>query len=335
MPRVPLALLADHAAANELGAARLHVIGGGIRSLSFGAFPATRTRLALALGLEFTSDEAKSPEHSLQIEAKAPDGRPILKPLTASFVVRPDPDQPAEPIYLHFVYNMENITFPIDGAYSFSIVVDGSEPVEVPLQVLEAPGRTSRMSAAVAKLSVGYEAFSRSDLTTAQQNFQEVVADLPEFAHGHNNLGFVLLAQGQAGAALASFSRARQLGFPQAELLDANLACCYYVVGDAGVASLLFQQCLATYGFGGRAFLFGINDSGLFPVHLVSAFDYASLMMLNAAWSALKADDRSSAGRFLEGAQASDLSRRDDESGRNFAAAVEALKQQLAQSETS
>ena len=50
MVSIPLALFADFAVAHA-DDDRLSLVGGGIRSLSFPSFPATRSRLVLALGL--------------------------------------------------------------------------------------------------------------------------------------------------------------------------------------------------------------------------------------------------------------------------------------------
>jgi len=49
--RIAFALLADYALAHPTDG-KLYVSGGGIRSLTFSAFPATYPRLALALGIE-------------------------------------------------------------------------------------------------------------------------------------------------------------------------------------------------------------------------------------------------------------------------------------------
>src|SRR5438105_10154636 len=132
MASIRLALLADAAVANQVDN-KLSVIGGGIRSRSFADFPAVWPRLALALGIEFSVAETKTPEHILRVEAKRPDGGSLPNPLLATFTIGPNPDYPDEPIYLHFVYTMENIAFPKAGTYIFVIVVDDKQLAEVPL----------------------------------------------------------------------------------------------------------------------------------------------------------------------------------------------------------
>ncbi|HEV2035792.1 MAG TPA: tetratricopeptide repeat protein [Candidatus Dormibacteraeota bacterium] len=329
MANLRLALLADYAAANEQSGDKLHVIGGGIRTLSFPLFPATWPRLAVALGLEFTAAECRTPEHSLLIEAKGPSEKPLVKPVAASITLRPDPLRPDESVYFHLVYNLENITFPVEGAYVFSIKVDEAQVGEIALRALTAAGPLPRAIAASGKLSDGYKAFEAGDIAKAQQVFQDVVAEFPEVAMGHNNLGFVLLLQGHPDQALAAFTKARELNYFQPEILDANVACAHYLRGDPAVASIFFQQCLRVYGYAGQAVLFGIDNSHLFPVTLNSAADYVGLIMLNACWSAVASGDRQAALRYLEGAQAADLGRREDESGRNFALSVKRLAEQL------
>jgi len=323
-------LFADYAVAGEWDASKLHVIGGGIRSLSFAAFPATRPRLALALGLEFSAEESSTLQHTMQIEANGPSDTPLLQPHVASFAVEPNSLHPNEAVHSHFVYNMDNITFPVEGDYVFSITVDHERLTEVPLRVLRVPGPLPREVAAARKLHDGYEAFSRGEIDDAQRIFQEVVAEFPEIANGHNNLGFVLLGKGEAIAALAAFAKARELKYPEEGLLDANMACAHYLMGDPVAAFIFFEQCLRTRGFQSQAFLYGINDSELFVVPLRSAADYVALMMLDAAWCAVALGNRSEAERYLTGAQAAELSQREDASGKKFALSIESLKAKAA-----
>ncbi len=327
MPSVPLALLADHAVANTEDR-KLYVLGGGLRSMSFFGFPASMPHLALALGLEFAADELRAEPHTLRVAASGPGPEPIVKPLAASFTVPRDPLQPDRSIYFHFVYDMESITFPAEGLYVFSVIIDDELVTEVPLRVLTTPGPAPADLQPQLRLAEGYNAYAEGDLQAAMDIFRDVTVRFPTVAAGHNNLGFLLLGQGRAQAALDSFTKARELGF-QAELLDANIACAHYLLGDHVSASIFFQQCLRIYGFRAQSILFGIEHSRLFPVTLNSASDYVALMMLDAGWSALASGDRSAAMRYLEGAQAADLGRREDEGGKNFAQSTEALREKL------
>ena len=90
MPSVPLAFLADHAVAHSADL-KLYVLGGGIRSLSYFAFPATVPRLAVALGIEFSPDELRLEPHTIRIEASGPGPEPPVKPLSARFTVPENP----------------------------------------------------------------------------------------------------------------------------------------------------------------------------------------------------------------------------------------------------
>jgi hypothetical protein len=49
-----------------------------------------------------------------------------------------------------------------------------------------------------------------------------------------------------------------------------------------------FERCFKARPFTGQSILFGIQEDHLFPVDLESAADYLALMLLNAAWCALR-----------------------------------------------
>ena len=322
--RVPLALLADYALAHPDG--KLYVTGGGIRSLPFAAFPATQPRLAIALGIEVAGAELGK-THSLAIEATGPTADLVVKPITVSFLVPPRAGNPADSGYVHFVSNMENVSFAAAGRYAFSVAIDGENLAELTLEAVQTSGDgASLMAESVARLNEGYAAFARGEIDMAEQAFLDVVARYPTEAGGHNNLGFVMLAKDDARGALASFMKARELGYPQPEINEPNIACALYRLGDSRTAHEIFQQCLKGRIFRVPATLYGIDTSGLFPVQLNSAADYVSLMTLNAAWSALKSGDRPSADRHLQAAELADLAVRDDVGGRAFAESLRALR---------
>jgi tetratricopeptide (TPR) repeat protein len=324
MPSIPLALLADHAVANAADL-KLYVLGGGIRSLSFPTFPANVPRLALALGLEFGPDELRPEPHTMRIDATGPGTEPPLKPLSAQFTVRAEPSEPAKPVYFHFVFNLENITLPAEGDYTFSVLLDDNVATSVPLRVERTPGAFDAAAEASRLLDSGYHAFTSGDLAAAEAAFRDVVARFPSDAGGHNNLGFVLLSAGKAAPAIEAFQRARELGYAYPELLDANIGCAHYLLGDLVSAQIFFEQCLRVHGFKApQAVLFGIHGKRLFPVTLNAAAEYVALMMLNAAWTARQSDD-AAARQYVEGAEASELRHREDESGKNFALSLEAL----------
>lgn len=320
--RIPLALLADYAIAHQTDG-KLYITGGGIRALRFPSFPATQPHLALALGIELEPAEVGS-EHALSIEASGPTTLPIFSPVRVTFTV-PTQQDPTAPGYIHFVSNMDNVSFPVEGDYAFLITIDSQRVEQVRVRA-QRGGNVSEEAEANALLRHGYQAFNQGDTATAEAIFRDVVARFPRVASGHNNLGFVLLAKGDAAVALETFSRAKELGYPQNEIGDANVACALYVAGDAASAIRIFTDCLRTHIFRTPATLFGIGASGLFPVQLNSAAEYVSLMALNAAWSALGTGDMTAVAHYLGAARAADLSLRDDSGAQLFVQSVHALE---------
>jgi hypothetical protein len=128
---------------------------------------------------------------------------------------------------------------------------------------------------------------------------------------------------------VAAFTKARELGYVQPEILDANLACGLYLLGDAVGAAISFQRCLGAPRFTAPAVLFGITDSRLFVAQLSSAADYVALMQLNAAWAELLAGNRDVAAHYLVGATAADMATRNDDTGKKYALSLEALRGKL------
>jgi tetratricopeptide (TPR) repeat protein len=319
-----LALLADHAIAHADG--KLYVTGGGIRSLPFSTFPAVMPRLALALGIEVGQDELGI-EHTLSIEASGPTNEAIFRPLSVTFTVLRRSEHER---YFHFVANMDNVTFQVAGNYSISIAID-----DHPLALVEVRAEQTVHGSGViegnapdearALLRDGYVAFGQGDTVLAEELFRKVTERFPMFPDGHNNLGFTLLAKGDAKAALEAFATAKALHYPQTEISDANLGCAMYMSGDAVGAQLLFTECLQ-HLLTTPATLFGIGPSGLFPVDLRSAADYAALMALNAAWSAQVAGDVSVMSHYLKSARAGELAQRADAIGQQFAESLGALE---------
>ena len=324
MPSVPLAVLADHAIAHPADQ-RLYMLGGGIREMEFFAFPAKVNELALALGLEFSADDLQTDSHSLRIESSGPEPDPPVKPISATLDVPRDPAHPDQSVYFHAVYNLVDITLPREGEYIFSVFVDEQLCAQVPLRAQLAIGDLPAELQADLLLNEGYRSFAAGDIAAAESIFRDVSTRFPDVAGGHNNLGFLLLGQGHADGALSSFGRARELAYVHPELLDVNMGCCHYLLRDYVSARLFFDQCLRSRGFqGAEAMLFAIHETSLFPVTLHSAADYTALVMLNGAWSALRAGDRPTAMRYIAGAESSEITRREDETGRKFAASIEA-----------
>ncbi|MGD0863753.1 MAG: hypothetical protein ABSA21_13530 [Candidatus Limnocylindrales bacterium] len=326
--RISLALLADHAIAHPTDG-KLYITGGGLKSLPFAAFPAVLPHLALALGIEVGPEELGI-VHTLSIEASGPTDEVIFRPVTVTFTMPRRNDQ-AKAVYFHFVANMDNVAFPVEGDYAFSIAIDTEqlERVEVRAERTGDVHGTMEANAPVEARTLlrdGYNAFNQGDLPSAEAIFRMVAARFPMFPDGHNNLGFVLLANGDARAALEAFAKAKELRYAQPEINDANMACAMYLSGDAAEAQRVFTDCIQTHLLRSSATLFGIGPSGLFPVGLRSAADYATLMALNAAWSAQVAGDVSEMSHYLESARAGELSRRADATGKQFVESLSALE---------
>ena len=326
--RIPLALLADHATAHPTDG-KLYITGGGVKSLPFAVFPAIQPHLALALGIEVGPAELGR-DHTLSIEASGPTDEAIFRPVSVTFTVPPGKD-PTKAGYFHFVSNMDNVSFPVEGDYAFLIAIDAEQLEQVEVRAersgdVQKAVEANALREADALLRDGYAAFNQGDTAAAEAMFRTVASRFPKIAAAHNNLGFVLLAKGDAAAALEAFAKAKQLGYPQNEINDANVACALYLSGDAVAALRVFTDCLQTHIFRTPATLFGIGPSGLFPIELKSAADYASLMALNAAWSAQSAGNVSATTHFLDGARAGELSLRGDTGGQLFVESANALE---------
>lgn len=154
-------------------------------------------------------------------------------------------------------------------------------------------------SVAGSLLSSAYHEFFAGRLAEAQSLVRAVVERYPLVAGGHNNLGFLLLVDGRYEDALRHLQRASQLEFDEREVLDFNLACCRYALGDFTDALEGFAACLAK-PLASDAVLCVIADQTLSALTLKSAADYVALCALNAGWSAVRGETRTRALDFLE-----------------------------------
>jgi len=219
------------------------------------------------------------------------------------------------------VSNMTNVTFPAPCDYVFAVSIDGTRVHDAHLLLHLSGGPVP----ADVLLMDGYHAFAEGDADRAERIFRDVVERYPNAPGGHNNLGFVLLSKGDAATALASFTKARELGYELTEVSYANYGTAVYLVGNYDLAVRLFEYCLQQV-FRGVATLFVINESKVFPIELHSASEYVALMTLNAAWSALKSGDPLRMTRHFEAARMLDLGKREDQGGRSFAESLAALE---------
>ena len=317
-----MALFADSAIAHPDG--KLYLMGGGVHRVQFGAFPATQPRLALALGIELSADETDM-SHTVTIEAT---NATIMKPLVISFSVSRDERGPGELYYVHLVANIDGLVLPAGGVYRFAISIDGTELETLDLVAARLSGASTEQEQSMARLQEGYEAFVNGNAELAEEIFRDVVARFPGEPNGPNNLGFVLLYRGKAEEAMPLFENAHELGFTKTEIFEANVGCAMYALGDFGKALEAFQRCIRQNLFTGPATLFGISHKELFPLSLSSAGEYVSLMTLNAAWSALSANEQSVAAHYLAAARAAEVNLRHDVGGQRYVESVKRLEAQ-------
>jgi len=258
--------------------------------------------------------------HALGIDASGPTSEVVFRPVRITFTVPPQND-PSQSGYIHIVSDMDNVSFPVEGEYMFGVSINGEQLGGVAVRA-QLGGTVSEEAEAGALLMDGYRAFNRGETAGAEAIFRDVVARFPRIAGGHNNLGFVLLAKGDAEDALEAFTEATRLGYTQSEITTANMACAVYLMGEAKAALDLFEHCLQREIFRSRATLFGINGRRLFPVELGSAADYVALMQLNAAWSAAQAKDLHKAAEYIRAVSITELARRPDAGGKEMADSI-------------
>lgn len=123
---------------------KLYGLGLGWRVLSAPGFPARHDRVALAVLLRMTRDEAEGP-HRLTVRlldehdaarplGRAPGGAELLE-LEAPFAVRGGPDEASAT----FALNFDGLVFDEPGTYTFVLAVDGRESRRVSFRVQTHP----------------------------------------------------------------------------------------------------------------------------------------------------------------------------------------------------
>jgi tetratricopeptide (TPR) repeat protein len=190
-------------------------------------------------------------------------------------------------------------------------------------------------SVASSLLGSAYHAFFAGRLERAEELVRAVVDRYPSVAGGQNNLGFLLLIEGRYEEAQTHLERAAQLDYDLREVLDFNVACCRYALGDFGAALEGFRGCLAHPSIS-DAVLCVVTEEALNPIALTSAADYVALTALNAGWAALRGGARGQALEYLQiarsGLQTASTERQEfvDRSAREiFTTSFERLQQRL------
>lgn len=125
---IDLALLADAATVDAAG--KLNILGVFDR-ISTGGFPAQHPHISLVFRIGASINEGG--EHNVKIVLNDPDGREVVPPLSGKIKIGPGPAEVGGRVKVPQVVNLERLTFPKEGRYSFDISIDGQHQVSVPL----------------------------------------------------------------------------------------------------------------------------------------------------------------------------------------------------------
>jgi transcriptional regulator with XRE-family HTH domain/tetratricopeptide (TPR) repeat protein len=151
--------------------------------------------------------------------------------------------------------------------------------------------------------AMGNAAFRRGEIAAAEHIFRAVVEQFPTVPDGPNNLGFVLLANGDAGGALECFKKADEMGYTR-HLVLVNSGCAEYTANNFERALDRFEAALQQVSFE-ASLLFLIHDQRLVQVNLEGGADFAALCGINAAWSAFRLGRIQAAHGLLQAARSS------------------------------
>ncbi len=285
--KVALLTLADHAVAADDG--RIYMIGGGIDRLAASTFPAVVPHLSLAVKFLLTKAD-RSLEHSVQARLLSPAGNPIIAPM-GLLIPAIDPTtvpevNPGEETPYQFVYNIRDVRLETVGQYSFSVEFDSRElgPLNLHIEQSATPSLSLRnqQDTLGSQLGLGYQRFAAGDLLGAQSIFERLTQLFPHSPDAHNNYGFLLLASGHPQHALGEFQKAIEKGHLQTELVNANIGCCQFLLGDARAAYDTFTNLFKATLRSPQATLFGLGRDAMKPVFLFTQADFLALMELNA-----------------------------------------------------
>jgi hypothetical protein len=121
---------------------KLFALGVGWNRLAAGGFPARHDRVGI--GVLVTLEDGDAGEHNLELTLLGPNGLPLTLfidatgtqqfSINATFQTQPSADDFGE-VIVPLALNINGITFPADGAYVFSIRLDGNERDRLPFRV--------------------------------------------------------------------------------------------------------------------------------------------------------------------------------------------------------
>jgi hypothetical protein len=327
--RVSVAFLADYASIQEDGN-KVHVLGAGIESLTARTFPLVQANLALVMKLAFDQHEWGL-VHVIQVRTTDEAGNE-LQPQRAISIV---PQPPAEvvpagsvspggqaTVSLPIVHNMRDLQFPKPGRYDFAIVLpDGASAATLQLQVAGSTDEASLQTI----LTAGYNAFVEGETEKAWAIFDEALKTAPGSPDAHNDYGFLNLSRGRPSEALVLFERARELGYELTELLDANIACCHYLLGKYQGAFAEFRRLMGSEFQNTPSVLFALDRDGIVAVELQIAVHFISLMALNAGYAALRSGLVDDATQFAQIAAAGRITFTEQRDAEAFVRALDHL----------
>jgi hypothetical protein len=115
-----MALVCDRARATEDGKLDVH---GVFNDLFAPGFPAKQPRMMLVMGIEW--DRADDGRYKFRVDLEDPSGRPTLTLEGHTDVDKRTPDRP--PARTRLIMPLEEVVFPVPGAYRFMLRMKGKE----------------------------------------------------------------------------------------------------------------------------------------------------------------------------------------------------------------
>lgn len=131
---VTLAVLADYSNVSREGKLNILGIFDAIFSRNF---PATHSSMQLVMRFEAPNSEAGT-NQEIKVKLMNADGVQLLE--VGGTVVLPG-NRPGEVFVSNHILNLNNITFPAAGVYSFSILINNRACRSIDLKVLQAPAQ--------------------------------------------------------------------------------------------------------------------------------------------------------------------------------------------------
>jgi tetratricopeptide (TPR) repeat protein len=292
--KVPFALFAEYAVAKPDGA--FYIVAGGADAMECDEFPHRLDRLSLAVKVIVEPAERLIPSF-ITIRFVGPNGE-AFAPFT-DITITPQPvASHSESVAVNFVYNLMSVVLPRPGEYVATVNLQDAELARASFRA-RGKGTQTVAASGISEYQAAFTAFQSGEVERAEALFRQLVARVPAWSLAQNALGFVLLTRGDASAALDRFMDAKRLEAGNPELLDVNVACCYYVLRDYQKALSDLEYCLRTYTLSSLSLLLAIHADRLVPTTLSTAGDYVALLALNAGWSALRAHDYTVARTYL------------------------------------